>query len=198
MKKISLLFGVFLDLNAQAQKFTTGFQVNYVHYKISGVENTSTTDNLPYWEKVSDVKASGFNMNGTLGYNPVFYQFDRDLSIGASANVGLGYILTPKFDGLNGSVVLDLPEYLTIRYGKNATNKSREDVGYAFGLGWDYTLNALPFQGPSIMAEVSIEGYAFRLNTNLLKYTYYYYFTSEGDKPAAYVWPIGLQVLIKI
>jgi hypothetical protein len=200
MKKTAIIiFGILLIFNAKAQKFTTGLQLNYIRYTIIGsTDKFYGTNKSPYWEKVEDLKTGGLNMNGTFGYNPVFYQFNDNLSVGASLNIGVGYILTPKLQGLNGSVVFDFPEYLTIRYKKNVTRKSDENVMYSFGAGYDYLYNALPIKGPSIMAELRLQRYAFRLNMNLLKYTYYYYYTSEGEKPAIHLRLIGMQVLIEI
>ncbi|MES2593436.1 MAG: hypothetical protein V4608_16255 [Bacteroidota bacterium] len=200
MKKATIIiFGILLIFNAQAQKFTTGLQLNYIHYTIIGSTDRSYgTNKSPYWEKLEDTKAGGLNINGTFGYNPIFYKFNDKLSIGASLNIGLGYILTPKLAGLNGSVVVDFPEYLTLRYKKKVTQKSDENVMYSFGAGYDYSYNRLPIKGPSIMAELRLQRYAFRLNMNLLKHTYYYYYTSEGTKPAMYLRLIGMQVLIEI
>lgn len=196
MKKIFLLLGVFFVYNANAQRFTAGLQLNYVQYKLMGTDNTSITDNLPFWEKIN-TKAGCLNVIGTFGYNPLFYKFNDDLSIGASVNLGIGYMLAPKLEGLSGKILFDFPEYLTLRYGRNATKKTKKKLGYTVGVGYDYNHNLLPFQGINVMAEICIPKYSFRINTNLFKYTYYYYYSSEGSKPAINIWPIGLSILRK-
>ena len=197
MRFVLAFFFLSVIHNLKAQKFTYGLHLSYINYRIMGTDNTSTIEGLPYWEKINDIKAGGLNVNGTFGYNPIFYKFSDNLCLGGSFNVGAGYLLTPKLESLNGRFVLDLPQYLAIRYGKSATKQSTKNMGYGLGLGYDYTFNTLPFQGMSIMAEVNFGKATIRLNTNVLKYTYYYYYTSEGSKPAISIRPIGIQLLFK-
>lgn len=186
---------VLFSCRMNAQKFTSGIQVNMVSYHAEGAVNTSSGATTPYFE-ATELKASGFNLNGTFGYNPMIYKFNSDLSLGASANIGIGYLFTPKLEGLDGSYIFDFPEYITLRYGKNAVEDSDKDVGFAIGAGYDLTLNRLPYRGPSVMAEISFGSVAIRLNSNIKRFTYYSYFTSEGAKPTLSVLPFGVQLVV--
>ena len=196
MKKIFLFSMVVIAINSNGQKFTSGVQLNLVSIQAQGtVDKTTGSGYRPYYEPTS-VKAKGINFNGVFGYNPKFYKFNTDLSVGASANIGIGYFFSPKLEGLDGTYVLDLPEYVTVRYGKNATDDANKNIGFAFGAGYDYTLNRIPYRGISIMAEICFKKVSLRFNTNLIKYTYYDFYTSEGEKPEYSVLPMGVTLLV--
>ena len=109
-------------------------------------------------------------------------------------NLGIGGQGSQKLLGINGALIIDFPEYLTFRYGLRATKDSREDVGYVLGLGYNYAFTALPYQSPAFMGGIEVGKISLRLSCNLLKYTYYYYYTSEGDKPAATIRAFGLEL----
>ncbi len=117
------------------------------------------------------------------------------MSVGGSFNIGIGYLFTPKLEGLDGSFIIDFPEYITIRYGKNASDDASKKIGFAYGVGYDYTFNRLPYRGISMMAEICFNKLSIRLNSNIMKYTYYSYFTSEGAQPVISVLPSGLQLV---
>lgn len=196
MKKIILIIIVLGSLKTSAQKFTTGLQINYVRVEAIGSQDNSTGSGYqPYYEKTS-LKTAGINLNGTFGYNPKFYKFNDNMSLGGSFNIGVGYFFAPKLEGLDGTYIIDFPEYITFRYGKNATDDSDKKIGFAVGIGYDYTLNRIPYRGVSAMAEICLNKISFRINSNLKKFTYYSYYTSEGEKPTYSVLPIGLGIVL--
>ncbi len=195
MKRILYLTATFIALQSHAQKFTSGLQINYLKIEVIGTQNTDNgAGYTPNFEK-ANANTSGVNLNGVFGYHPSIYKFNDDLSLGVSLNIGIGYLFAPKLEGLNGSLIIDFPEYVTFRYGKHASKDSDKKIGLAIGVGYDYTQTRLPYQGVSMMGEVSFEKISVRLNSNLQKYTYYSYFTSEGAKPAYSVLPFGIQIL---
>ena len=195
MKNLILLILMSLVIKANAQKFTTGLQINYVRVHAIGAINTDHGSGYqPNYEK-TELKTGGINLNATFGYNPKFYKFNNNASLGASANIGIGYFFAPKLEGLNGTYILDFPEYVTFRYGRNATDDADKKVGFAIGAGYNYTLNRIPYRGIGVMAEISFRGVAFRFNSNITKFTYYSYYTSEGEKPTYSVLPMGVSIL---
>ncbi len=196
MKKIVLLLILLGALKTNAQKFTAGLQINYLRLEVIGSQDVTNSGYQPVYEK-TDLKTGGINLNGTFGYNPMFYKFNDDLSFGASANIGIGYFFAPKLEGLDKTYILDFPEYVTIRYGQHASKNTKKKVGFAFGAGYDYTLNRMPYRGVSLMAEICFKRFAIRFNSNITKFTYYAYYTSEGAKPAYTVLPMGIQLVLE-
>jgi hypothetical protein len=179
---------------AGSKKFTAGIQTNFVAISIMGNEDISNDPSRPYFVKAETVKANVLSFTATFGFKYPILKINEKLSIGINPNVGLGYMLSNKLMGLSGRWVYDFPEYLTISYDKSS---DYTDLIYTLGIGYNYTFNvALPYQSPSIMAQITIGKLTIRMNYSLLKYKYYSFYTSEGDILTATIRPIGLQFIV--
>jgi len=180
-----------------AQGFYSGLNTNLIGFKLEGQENTSTDPERPIYIKANEVKAYAINIGGLIGYELPLYKFSDDLALGASLNIGIGFLGSPKLEGINSALAIDFPEYITLWYGyRPSFTDSKLNFGVGLGIGYSYTFTVLPYQSPNIMADIALSnGWIFRLNVNVLKYTYYYYYTSEGEVPAANISQFGLQMI---
>jgi hypothetical protein len=196
MKKLLIFSALQFSLfHLCAQRFTAGLQLNIVRYHLEGVVNTSTGNTTPLYER-SELNASGVNFNGTFGYNPAILKFGDDASLGLSVNAGIGYLFVPKLEGLDASYVINFPEYITFRMGRNSTKNSTKNLGFGLGVGYDYSFGRLPYGGVSVMGEIALKKVTFRVNACITKWTYYSDYTSEGLKPTVTVRPMGLSLLV--
>lgn len=192
---------VFLEIictnNTKAQGFYSAINTNMIGFELVGHDNISTDPERPIFVVADDVKAYAINIGGMIGFELPLYKFSDDLALGTSLNIGIGFLGSPKLAGINAALAIDFPEYLTLWYGSRPSfDDSKLGFGLGLGLGYSYTYTALPYHSPNVMVDIATSGgWLFRLNANILKYTYYYYYTSEGDIPAAKISQFGLQII---
>jgi len=119
--------------------------------------------------------------------------------VGIGANLGIGYFISTRFDGLNNAFSIDIPQYLIIRYGKNVVKDSDENFGIGIGIGYNYQIIPLPLGAPNLRLEILTDlGLYIRLNADLAKKTLWSFYTSEGLVPGLALQQVGLQVGITI
>lgn len=192
-KNLLLLAFSLLAIYVKSQGFNYFLKTDLLRVKVMGNENTSNDYGRPIYEKAEDAKETVLAFSGGAGLDFKIFKINDELTVGANLNAGVGYIGAKKLEGLSGAIVLDFPEYATLRYGLKSSRSSKKNAGWGLGVGYTYTWTALPYYSPSVMTDFSfLENYTIRLSTNILKSTYYYYYTSEGDVPAVILWPVGI------
>lgn len=126
-------------------------------------------------------------INGNIGFDQPLFKFGgNDQSLGVALNVGGGIVATSRedLDGFNKQLLLDLPEYVTYRYGAKANKHSQKDFGVGVGLGYRFSKFFLPFSAPSAMLEgvyaTSDADWFIRLTADLRPMRFYDDYSSEG------------------
>jgi hypothetical protein len=151
MKKLILLILLMNSANAIAQDFQLGSGV--ILYRFNG----NYKDQYSYTYPI-DQSTIVFNLL-FAGYFPVKKMKD-ELRLGINPNAGIGFF--------NNSFSVDLPVYITMRYGAGSSNESLSEFGAAFGVGGRFTgfstimvnarsTYASSFVSPSVMAQVTIK-----------------------------------------
>jgi hypothetical protein len=164
VKKIILFSLLIYSANAIAQDFQLGSGV--ILYRFTGNYKDQYAYTYPI-EQSSIV----FNLL-FAGYIPVKKMKD-ELHLGVNPNAGIGFF--------NNSFSVDLPVYMTMRYGAGSSEESLSDFGAAFGVGGRFTgfssylvsagsTYASSFVSPSVMAQVTItsgSGDSFSLRADI-------------------------------
>ena len=106
------------------------------------------------------------------------------MSIGLNLNAAAGYLINPNFEGINGALTIDSRNYLTFRYGQRATSDNVQDVGFGFGIGYNYQLLPFPLGAPNIYIDFTFGyGKIIKISYDLSKKYMYNYYSSEGLVP---------------
>lgn len=204
MKNIfSLVVVLICCSNAFAQQFSGLVSFDYIRIHAEGPEQTSSgyysggstykTDFPNYEITTIDGGFLNFQAVCSFDYSPLRWMDDK-MGLGVGANVGIGYFVTPTFDGLNSALSIDVPQYLMIRYGRNVVKDSDEKFGIGLGVGYNYQIMPLPLGALNVRMEILTAGDLYiRLNADLTKKTLWNLYTSEGLVPAISFKQIGFQ-----
>ena len=126
-------------------------------------------------------------LNLNLSFDAPLWQFaGGSQSLGVSLNAGAGLLATTRqdVDGFNQQPVIDLPEYVTYRYGAKASKHAKQTFGVGVGAGYRFSRFFLPFNSPSVMLEgvwsTSDSDWYLRLSGDLRARRFYTYYSSEG------------------
>jgi len=126
-------------------------------------------------------------VQASLGFDAPLLRWGRgEQSLGVSLNAAFGVLAAPPSEAAdsNGAPLLDLPQYVTYRYGARASRDSEKAWGVGVGAGYRFSRFALPFNSPSVMLEGVYGGksndYFLRLSADLVPQRFYNRYSSEG------------------
>lgn len=195
MKKVlfslALVAGCALVRPAQAQvsKFHGDLGVGLVPLRATGPvqANPDGYSGIPNGYVLQTVNANLFLLNGNIGFDAPLLQLPGgEQALGVSLNVGGGLLGTTRqdVDGFNTQLILDLPEYVTYRYGAKSSKHSKKDFGVGVGVGYRFCKFFLPFNSPSAMLEGVYSStdtdWFLRLSADLRPMRFYNDYSSEG------------------
>ncbi|SFQ52778.1 hypothetical protein [Hymenobacter arizonensis] len=176
-------------VHAQVSKFHGDFGVGMVPMRSKGPVQANPdgySGTTPGFE-LQTLDANLFLLNLNLGFDAPLLQLSQgEQSFGVSLNATAGLLGTTRqdVDGFNRSVILDLPQYVTYRYGAKASKHSKKDFGVGVGVGYRFSRFFLPFNSPSAMLEgvysTPDNDWFIRLSSDLKPMRFYNLYSSEG------------------
>ena len=175
----------------QAQSILKTINTNIVGYKFNTVTNVGTDDN-PVWEKVDDRRLS-VHISAGISLELPLISLHQNSSLGITLEAVGGFLASNEIDGVNLALVYDIPGYVVFRYGVNANRKTTKSWGFGFGAGYHVSRGALPYEAPSVMAQISFSSHGLiRISYDILPYIYYDFYSSEGLIPALKIRRLGI------
>jgi hypothetical protein len=183
-----------ISIKLNAQEFNCGLNANLMSFKINGVTNNGSKE-LPNYD-VEEISLAVINLQANVGfdYQPIQFK-EGKMSVGLNSNLALGYLINPSYEGLNGALTIDLPQYVAFRYGKRATKDNMEPFGIGIGFGYNYQFIPFPDGAVAMFLDFSFrETWFVKLSCDLKKRYMYDYYSSEGYIPNFEYRQIGIQI----
>ena len=191
-----------LGARAQVSKFHCSGGVGLVALRSTGltlVEDIGSTTYGTY--ELTSVDTNVLIYSAAAGFDAPLLQFNKgEQALGVSLNASFGYLASPleQVGGFNGRYILDLPQYLTYRYGAKASKHAKHSFGVGVGGGYRFSNFFLPFNSPSALVEGVYSNqrtdYFLRLTADLRATRFYNYYSSEGLIEVLRIRELGLQV----
>lgn len=133
---ILFFFISFCFKTTYSQNWEKGLGVGYL--KTSGTTIVAGSSGFEIVEPVGDMYLLSAHLKA---YIPV-YSFNQNLTIGT--NFGLAFEKNLKSTSINyapnDGLALQLPAYLTLRFGNGSNKKSESNFGFGIGIGYKYSL----------------------------------------------------------
>ena len=194
--RIGYIVSILLIFNAgttSGQQWNAGININLVPLQVSGTENYGTAALPDYQMFELNLLVLNFQANGGFDYSPIKLMDDK-LGLGVNLNLAMGYFINPKYEGLNGAFTIDVPAYITLRYGQRSTKDNSDDFGMGLGLGFNYEIIPFPLGSPNLFLDFTFgEGQFVKFSYDLVKNKFYNYLSSEGYVPVIQYRQIGFQ-----
>lgn len=196
--KLSYIFVLIIILGGsiklKAQEFNLGLNINTMPFKVLAVTNTGSQE-FPNYD-VEEISSIIFNIQANVGFDYLPLRFkDGKIAVGLNSNIALGYLFNPSYEGINGALTIDIPQYIALRYGKRAVKDNTEVFGLGLGLGYNYQFIPFPDGVPAMFIDYSFkESWFIKISLDLKKRYLYNYYSSEGYVPDFEYHQIGIQI----
>jgi hypothetical protein len=171
----------FLIHNSGKAQLNIGISVSPLFVNGTYRENTGT-ESMPKIVK-KDINHIFYNVQLHFGYDFPIFKFNEDnMSLGTSFRVASGYFMADQL--FEDQFSLDLPQYITYRYGRRSSTSNEKKWGIGMGIGYHFRLVPLPVAIPGAFIDCTFYKNLFlSVNFDVLKSDYYSNFSSEGIVP---------------
>lgn len=178
---IIILFFFLIYHSTQAQ-LNVGFSVSPLFVKGSYTKNMGT-EAFPQIEK-KDINHTFYNVQMNVGYDFSLFKFNENkMAFGTAFRIAGGYFMANEL--FENQISIDLPQYITFRYGRRSSPLNEKNWGLGLGIGYHFRLVPLPVAIPGVFADYTFKKNLFvSISADVIPANYYSYFSSEGLVPA--------------
>lgn len=177
--RIYILFAIFILLgNSTKAQFNIGISVSPLFIKGDYRENIGT-DAYPNMIK-KEIDHIFYNEQLNFGYDFPLLKFrENKFALGTSFKIALGYFMADQL--FENQFSLDLPQYITFRYGRRSNSLNEMAWGTGIGLGYHFRLAPLPVAIPGAFIDYTFyRNFYLNISIDLIPSEYYSNFSSEG------------------